>query len=55
VFVSNTELYDSLDSDSFYLEGADIADMTAPKVPITGGGRNAGSAPGWSIRPTGAS
>ena len=32
--MSNTELYDSLDSDSFYLEGADIADMTAPKVPI---------------------
>jgi succinate dehydrogenase / fumarate reductase, flavoprotein subunit len=34
VFVSNTELYDSLDSDSFYLEGADIADMKAPEVPI---------------------
>ena len=32
--MSNTELYDSLDSDSFYLEGADIADQTAPKVPI---------------------
>ena len=34
MFVSNTELYDSLDSDSFYLEGADIADMKAPEVPM---------------------
>jgi len=32
--VSNSELFDSLDSDSFYIEGADIADTKAPNVPI---------------------
>jgi len=32
--VTNSELLDSLDSDSFYIEGADIADAKAPKVPI---------------------
>jgi succinate dehydrogenase / fumarate reductase, flavoprotein subunit len=36
VQVSNSEQFDSLDSDSFYLEGADIADTKAPKVPIEG-------------------
>jgi succinate dehydrogenase / fumarate reductase flavoprotein subunit len=34
VDVSNSELFDSLDADSFYLEGADIADTKAPEVPI---------------------
>jgi succinate dehydrogenase / fumarate reductase, flavoprotein subunit len=34
VHVTNSELLDSLDSDSFYIEGADIADAKAPKVPI---------------------
>jgi succinate dehydrogenase / fumarate reductase flavoprotein subunit len=32
--MSNSELFDSLDSDSFYLEGADVADTKAPDVPI---------------------
>ena len=32
--MTNSELLDSLDSDSFYIEGADIADAKAPKVPI---------------------
>ena len=32
--MSNSELFDSLDSDSFYIEGADIADTKAPNVPI---------------------
>ncbi|HMI33046.1 MAG TPA: fumarate reductase/succinate dehydrogenase flavoprotein subunit [Propionibacteriaceae bacterium] len=32
--VTNSELADSLDSNSFYIEGADIADTKAPKVPI---------------------
>jgi len=32
--VSNSELFDSLDSDAFYLEGADITDTKAPNVPI---------------------
>jgi succinate dehydrogenase / fumarate reductase, flavoprotein subunit len=32
--VTNSELLDSLDADSFYVEGADIADTKAPKVPI---------------------
>jgi succinate dehydrogenase / fumarate reductase flavoprotein subunit len=34
VHVTNSELLDSLDADSFYVEGADIADTKAPKVPI---------------------
>jgi succinate dehydrogenase / fumarate reductase, flavoprotein subunit len=34
VHVTNSELADSLDSNSFYIEGADIADTKAPKVPI---------------------
>jgi succinate dehydrogenase / fumarate reductase, flavoprotein subunit len=34
VHVTNSELLDSLDSDSFYIEGADIAEAKAPKVPI---------------------
>ena len=32
--MTNSELADSLDSNSFYIEGADIADTKAPKVPI---------------------
>jgi succinate dehydrogenase / fumarate reductase, flavoprotein subunit len=32
--MSNSAQFDSLDSDSFYLEGADIADTKAPKVEI---------------------
>jgi succinate dehydrogenase / fumarate reductase, flavoprotein subunit len=32
--VTNSELADSLDSDSFYIDGADVADTKAPKVPI---------------------
>jgi len=32
--VTNSELLDSLDANSFYIEGADIADSKAPKVPI---------------------
>jgi succinate dehydrogenase / fumarate reductase, flavoprotein subunit len=34
VHVTNSELADSLDSNSFYIEGADIADTKAPNVPI---------------------
>jgi len=34
VHVTSSELLDSLDTDSFYVEGADIADTKAPKVPI---------------------
>jgi succinate dehydrogenase / fumarate reductase, flavoprotein subunit len=34
VHVTNSELFDSIDSDSFYVEGADIADTKAPEVPI---------------------
>jgi succinate dehydrogenase / fumarate reductase flavoprotein subunit len=34
VHVTNSELADSLDSNSFYIEGSDIADTKAPKVPI---------------------
>jgi succinate dehydrogenase / fumarate reductase flavoprotein subunit len=34
VNVSNSEPFDSLDSDSFYLQGVDIADAKAPDVPI---------------------
>jgi succinate dehydrogenase / fumarate reductase, flavoprotein subunit len=34
VHVTNSELLDSIDSDSFYIEGAEIADTKAPKVPI---------------------
>jgi succinate dehydrogenase / fumarate reductase flavoprotein subunit len=34
VHVTNSELFDSLDANSFYLEGADIADTKAPQVPI---------------------
>jgi succinate dehydrogenase / fumarate reductase, flavoprotein subunit len=32
--VSNSEPLDSLDANSFYIEGTDIADTKAPKVPI---------------------
>ena len=32
--MTNSELFDSIDSDSFYVEGADIADTKAPEVPI---------------------
>ena len=32
--VTNSELADSLDSNSFYIDGADVADTKAPKVPI---------------------
>jgi succinate dehydrogenase / fumarate reductase flavoprotein subunit len=32
--VTNSEFADSLDSNSFYIEGADIADTKAPNVPI---------------------
>jgi succinate dehydrogenase / fumarate reductase, flavoprotein subunit len=32
--VTNSELLDSLDANSFYIEGTDIADSKAPKVPI---------------------
>ena len=32
--MTNSEFLNSIDSDSFYLEGADIADTKAPKVPI---------------------
>jgi succinate dehydrogenase / fumarate reductase flavoprotein subunit len=32
--MSNSELFDSFDSDAFYLEGADISDTKAPNVPI---------------------
>ncbi|HEX3196750.1 MAG TPA: fumarate reductase/succinate dehydrogenase flavoprotein subunit [Propionibacteriaceae bacterium] len=32
--MANSELLDSLDANSFYIEGADIADSKAPKVPI---------------------
>jgi succinate dehydrogenase / fumarate reductase flavoprotein subunit len=34
VNVTNSELLDSLDANSFYIEGADIADSKAPKVSI---------------------
>jgi succinate dehydrogenase / fumarate reductase, flavoprotein subunit len=34
VHVTNSELFDSLDANSFYIEGADIADTKAPQVPI---------------------
>jgi succinate dehydrogenase flavoprotein subunit len=34
VHVTNSELFDSIDSDSFYVEGADIADTKAPEIPI---------------------
>jgi succinate dehydrogenase / fumarate reductase, flavoprotein subunit len=34
VHVTNSELADSLDSNSFYIGGSDIADTKAPKVPI---------------------
>jgi succinate dehydrogenase / fumarate reductase flavoprotein subunit len=36
VHVTNSELADSLDSNTFYIEGVDIADTKAPKVPIEG-------------------
>jgi succinate dehydrogenase flavoprotein subunit len=32
--LANSEMLDSLDANSFYIEGADIADTTAPMVPI---------------------
>jgi succinate dehydrogenase / fumarate reductase, flavoprotein subunit len=34
VHVTNSELFDSLDANSFYINGADIADTKAPQVPI---------------------
>jgi succinate dehydrogenase flavoprotein subunit len=34
VHVTNSELFDSLDANSFYIEGVDIADTKAPQVPI---------------------
>jgi succinate dehydrogenase / fumarate reductase, flavoprotein subunit len=34
VHVTNSELFDSVDADSFYIDGADIADTKAPQVPI---------------------
>jgi succinate dehydrogenase / fumarate reductase flavoprotein subunit len=34
VHVTNSELFDSLDANSFYIEGADIADTKGPQVPI---------------------
>jgi succinate dehydrogenase / fumarate reductase, flavoprotein subunit len=34
VHVTNSEVLDSLDANSFYIEGADIADTKAPQVPI---------------------
>jgi succinate dehydrogenase / fumarate reductase flavoprotein subunit len=34
VHVTNSELLGSIDSDSFYIEGAEIADTKAPEVPI---------------------
>jgi succinate dehydrogenase flavoprotein subunit len=34
VHVTNSELFDSLDANSFYIEGPDIADTKAPQVPI---------------------
>src|SRR4029453_13171938 len=32
--LANSEMLDSLDANSFFIEGADIADATAPMVPI---------------------
>jgi succinate dehydrogenase / fumarate reductase flavoprotein subunit len=32
--VTNSELFDSIDADSFYIDGSEIADTKAPKVPI---------------------
>jgi succinate dehydrogenase / fumarate reductase, flavoprotein subunit len=32
--VSNSELFDSIDADSFYIDGSEIADTKAPNVPI---------------------
>jgi succinate dehydrogenase / fumarate reductase flavoprotein subunit len=32
--VTNSELFGSIDSDSFYVDGSEIADTKAPKVPI---------------------
>ncbi len=32
--MTNSELFDSLDANSFYIDGADIADTKAPQVPI---------------------
>jgi succinate dehydrogenase / fumarate reductase, flavoprotein subunit len=32
--VTNSELFGSIDSDSFYIDGSEIADTKAPKVPI---------------------
>jgi succinate dehydrogenase / fumarate reductase flavoprotein subunit len=34
VYVTNSELFDSIDANSFYLEGASIADTKAPQVAI---------------------
>ena len=52
--MTNSELLDSLDSNSFYVEGADIADSKAPKVPIERRWEER-RFHGWSIRPTVAS
>jgi succinate dehydrogenase flavoprotein subunit len=32
--VTNSEIFDSIDADSFYIDGSEIADTKAPKVPI---------------------
>ena len=32
--MTNSELFDSIDADSFYIDGSEIADTKAPKVPI---------------------
>ena len=32
--MTNSELFDSIDSDSFYIDGSEIADTKAPEVPI---------------------
>ena len=32
--MTNSELFDSIDSDSFYMDGSEIADTKAPEVPI---------------------
>jgi succinate dehydrogenase / fumarate reductase, flavoprotein subunit len=32
--VTNSELFDSIDADSFYIDGSEIADTKAPNVPI---------------------
>ena len=50
--MTNSELFDSIDADSFYIEGAEIADTKAPKVPIERRWEERRFRPGWSIQPT---